>query len=117
MTQYLVTVTQPDGEDAGPEDPRIGRDVGALNDELLAAGALIFGGGLEPSTTATTLHLQVNGDVILTDGPFLETKEQIGGFWVVEAPNLDAALDWGKKAAAACRVPIEVRPFGGVVEI
>ena len=73
-------------------------------------GAWVFAGGLHPVSTATTLRPH-NGDVIMTDGPFAESKECLGGFWVIRAANLDEALEWGRKATLACRVPVEVRPF------
>ena len=85
--------------------------VDAFNAELQAAGAWVFGGGLheperrQPSCRAT------DGDPIMTDGPFAETKEQLGGFWIIEAPDLDAALAWAAKGSAACMGPVEVRPF------
>ncbi|WP_018180235.1 YciI family protein [Jongsikchunia kroppenstedtii] len=117
MTQYLVAVEIPvDYAPNEAENALIQHDVDVLNEELKAAGAMVFGGGLSQVHTATVLRAQENGDVLVTDGPFLETKEQIGGFWVIEAADLDAALGWGRKAARACRVPIEVRPFEGVVE-
>ena len=74
------------------------------------AGAWVFGGGLEPPDTATVVQTQ-GTDVSMTDGPFAEAKEQIGGFWIIEAPDLDAALDWARRGSAACRGPVEVRPF------
>ena len=71
----------------------------------------VFAGGLHPANTATVVRVQDGGDVITTDGPFAETKEQLGGFWIITAPDLDAALEWSAKAAAACMAPVEVRPF------
>lgn len=87
--------------------------VGKVNDEMKAAGVWVFGGGLLPSDSATVVRVE-NGSTAMTDGPFAETKEQLGGFYVIEVDDLDAALHWAEKAAEACRVPIEVRPFGGV---
>lgn len=117
MTHYLVAVNIPDGyAPEADEMAAIGRDVDALNVELEAAGVMVFGGGLLPASTTTTLRAQDDGEVLLSDGPYLETKERIGGFWVVTADDLDVALEWGRKAARACRVPIEVRPFEGLVE-
>jgi hypothetical protein len=111
MTQYLLSVYHPDGQPLPPEvQERSMRDVDALNQEMMAAGAWVFAGGLHPSSTATVLRVQ-NGEVLTTDGPFVESKEQIGGFWVIQAPDLDAALKWGRKATQACAVPVEVRPF------
>ena len=111
MRQYLLSVYHP--EDSIPEPEAIQKitaDVAALNTELQQAGAWVFAGGLFPSSTATVVHLE-GGDVITTDGPFAEGKEHIGGIWVIRAPDLDAALDWGRRATRACTVPVEVRPF------
>ncbi len=83
--------------------------VGAFNDELERAGAWVFGAGLRPASSATVVRA-AGGDVSMTDGPYAETKEQMGGFWIIEAADLDAALDWAAKAAAACEGPVEVRP-------
>ena len=111
MKQYLVTVNHADDYHLEPaEMDQMGAEVNALNDEIRAAGRWVFAGGLRPAATSTTLRLE-NGEVLTTDGPFAEGKEHIGGFWVIKAPDLDEALEWGRKAAKACRVPIEVRPF------
>ena len=111
MTQYQLAVYHPEGEEPpGFDLDAVYRDVDALNAEMRASGAWVFGGGLHPSHTATVLQLR-DGEVLVTDGPFVESKEHVGGFWVIEAPDLDAALEWGRKATRACRVPIEVRPF------
>ncbi len=111
MKLYLLSVYQPDGDPPPPEilDP-IMRQVGALQDELKAAGAWVFAGGLHPPSTATVVRMK-NGEVVTTDGPYTEGKEHIGGFTVIKAPDLDAALEWGRKAARAITLPIEVRPF------
>jgi hypothetical protein len=111
MTQYLLSVYQPEGELSPPEVlEKIKRDVDALDDELKAAGAWVFAGGLHPPSTATVVRAE--GDAILmTDGPFAEGKEHIGGFTIIEAPDLDAALEWARRAALATTLPIEVRPF------
>ncbi len=89
----------------------MGRDIDALNDEMVAAGVRIFVGGLQPASRAKSLRSQPDGEVLLTDGPYLETKEHVGGFWVLEAADLDEALAWGRKATVACRAPVEVRAF------
>jgi hypothetical protein len=86
------------------------RDVDVVNQELKAAGAWVFAGGLHPVDTATVVRIQ-NGEVVTTDGPFAEGKEHIGGFWVIRADDLDAALAWATKATRACGGPVEVRPF------
>ena len=112
MKQYLLSVYHPDGRSprAGGPWSTIMRDVDAVNAELQAAGAWVFAGGLHPPDTATVLRAD-GGDVLVTDGPFAEGKEHIGGFWVIKAPDLDAALAWARKATVACRLPVEVRPF------
>jgi hypothetical protein len=111
MKQYLLSVYHPEGETPAPEViEKIMRDVDAVNEELKTAGAWVFAGGLHPSSTATVVRLQ-DGEVLTTDGPFVEGKEHIGGFWVIKAPDLDSALEWGRKATRACTVPIELRPF------
>ena len=111
MKQYLLTIYQPDG---GPPPPeildRVMRDVDALNRELKAAGAWVFAGGLHDASTATVLRPK-DGDVLMTDGPYVEGKEHVGGFSIIRAADLDAALAWGRKLARATTLPIEVRPF------
>ena len=88
------------------------RDIDVLNEEMIAKGVRIFAGGLRPASSAKSLRAQPDGKVLITDGPYLETKEHIGGFWVLEAADLNEALEWGRKAVVACRAPVEVRPFG-----
>ena len=112
MTQYLVAIHHPDGYDPSvAEDDAMSRDIDALNDEMKAAGVRIFVGGLHPANSAKSLRTQPNGQVLIIDGPYLGTTEHVGGFWVLEATDLDEALTWGRKAAVACRAPVEVRPF------
>lgn len=111
MTRYLVAIHHPDNYDASSEDEAMHRDIDVLNDEMVAAGVRIFVGGLRAASSAKSVRVQPGGKVLVTDGPYLETKEHIGGFWVVEAASLDDALAWGRKAAVACRAPVEVRPF------
>ena len=111
MKQYLLSVYHPEGSIAEPEVmAKIRADVGALNTELQQAGAWVFAGGLYPSSTATVVRVDGDG-VLVTDGPFVEGKEHVGGLWVIEASDLDSALEWGRKATRACALPIEVRPF------
>jgi hypothetical protein len=110
MTQYLVAIHHPDDYDGSTEDEAMGRDIDALNQEMEAAGVRIFAGGLQhPPSRAKSLRAQPNGEVIVTDGPYLEAKEHVGGFWLLEAADMDKALAWGRKAAVACRAPVEVR--------
>lgn len=112
MPQYLVAIHHTDGYDSSREGEAMHRDIDELNDEMIAAGVRVFVGGLLPASSAKSMRAQPGGKVIITDGPYLETKEHIGGFWVVEAADLDEALAWGRKAVVACRAPVEVRPFG-----
>jgi hypothetical protein len=113
MTRYLLSVYQPDGGVPPPEVlKKVQRELGALRDEMKAAGVWVFAAGLHPPGTATVLRLQ-DGDILTIDGPFAEGKEHIGGFTIIDAPDLDAALDWGRKLARVTTLPIEVRPFRG----
>jgi hypothetical protein len=111
MTHYLVAIYHPDNYDPSLETEAMSRDIDALNEEMVAAGVRVFVGGLSPASSARSLRTQPNGKVLVTDGPYTETKECIGGFWVLEAADLNEALAWGHKAAVACRAPVEVRPF------
>jgi hypothetical protein len=111
MTQYLVAIHHPDDYDPSVEDEAMHRDIDVLNDEMKAAGVRIFVGGLHPASSAKSLRLTPGDAVLVTDGPYLETKEYVGGFWVLEAAHQDEALAWGRKAAVACRAPVEVRAF------
>ena len=110
MPQYLLSIQQPAGDPPPPEvlGP-IMEKVQAVADEMRAAGAWVFAAGLYPPDTATVLRPD-GDDVLVTDGPYVEGKEHVGGFDVIEAPDLDAALEWGRKLARATTLPIEVRP-------
>jgi hypothetical protein len=112
MKHYLLSVVTPaDGQPPAPEVlAGIMRNVEAFNDELRAAGAWVFSGGLHGPETATMLRPE-DGDVLITDGPFAEGKEYLGGLTLIRAADLDEALEWGRKAALAVTLPIEVRPF------
>ena len=113
MKQYLLSIYHPDGETPPPDVlDKVMRDVDALNEELMAAGAWVFAGGLHASSTATVVRLQ-DGEVLTTDGPFVEGKEHVGGFWVIKAPDLDSALRWGSKLTWVTGLPVEVRPVQG----
>jgi hypothetical protein len=111
MTQYLLSVYQRDGDPPPPEilEPIV-RDVEALDQEMREADVWVFAGGLHAPTTATVVR-DADGEVIMTDGPYVEGKEHLGGFTIVETPDLDGALEWGARLARATRLPIEVRPF------
>lgn len=111
MPQYWVAIHHPDNYDPSVEDDAMAGDIDELNDEMKAAGVRVFVGGLRPVSSAKSLRAQPDGAVHVTDGPYIEAKEHVGGFWVVEAKDLDEALAWGRKAAIACRAPVEVRPF------
>ena len=111
MPQYLLSIYQPDGPVPDAEAMAgIVADLHRLNEELRESGSWVFSGGLHAPGTATV----VRADGMITDGPYLEAKEHIGGIYVITAPDLDAALRWGRKAAAATTLPIEVRPFQDV---
>jgi hypothetical protein len=113
MAQFLLSVWH-DGEYevdfTTPEAQRLGAQVDALNAEMERTGMWVFGAGLQPASSATVIRPQRDG-VSMTDGPYAETKEQMGGFWIIEAADLDTALDWARKAAAACEGPVELRPM------
>lgn len=112
MTQYLVAIHHPD--DYVPlvaEDEAMSRDIDVLNDEMVAAGIRVFVGGLRPVASARSLRAQPDGTVLVSQGPYLPAGEHVGGFWVLDVADLDAALAWGRRAAIACRAPVEVRPF------
>ena len=116
MAQYLMSVWHDDDYEVdfeSEDNQRLVRQVSAFNQELIDAGAWVFANGLHPASSATVLRPS-GGEVSMTDGPYAETKEQMGGFWIVEAPDLDAALAWARKGAMACEVPVEVRPFQDV---
>jgi hypothetical protein len=112
VPQYLISMYQPDGDQVPPPEvlEPIMRKMAAIRDELQAAGAWVFAGGLHPVSTATVVRVK-DGDVMTTDGPYVEGKEHIGGFTIITAPDLDAALGWAEKYARGTTLPIEVRPF------
>jgi hypothetical protein len=116
MRRYLLSIYQPDG----PLPPQefldgVRRELDAVNRDLRAAGAWVFAGGLHPPHTATVVRPH-EGEVLTTDGPFAEGKEHLGGFTIIQAPDLDAALAWAERLARATTLPVEVRPFQGEVE-
>ena len=111
MTQYLVAIHHPDDFDPAAESEATRSDIGALNREMVAAGVRVFVGGLAPASRAVSVRVKPDGKLALTDGPYIETKEHVGGFWVLDVADLDEALAWGRKAAIACRAPVEVRAF------
>ena len=113
MTRYLISIIQPDGPPPPPEFlAPVMQEIAQIHRELSAAGQWVFGDGLHPPSTATVIRAS-GEDVLLTDGPFVEGKEHVGGFMIIDAPDLDDALQWGLRYARATRLPIEVRPFQG----
>ena len=116
MKQYLLSVYQPDGDPPSTDVlARIMRDVRSVREELRSAGAWVFSGGLHAPSTATVVDPRREG-MPMTDGPYVEGKECIGGLTIIKAENLDEALEWGRKLARATTLPIEVRPFQGELE-
>lgn len=115
MPQYLLSVmhdAEYEADFESEEAKRVGPKVDAVNAEMMATGAWVFAGGLHSASSATTVQVK-DGEVSVTDGPYAETKEMVGGFWILELADLDAALEWAKKATVACERPIEIRPFHG----
>jgi len=115
MSQYLLSVWHDDTYEvdfSSPDAQRMVAQVGRFNTELEASGAWVFAGGLQPPSSATVVRAAA-GEISMTDGPYAESKEQMGGFWVIDVADMDAALDWARRAAAACEGPVEVRPFQG----
>ena len=111
MAQYLLTVFEPTGGVLEPEALAvIMKDVGEVDQEMREAGVWVFAGGLHEPGSSTVLR-PADGDVLVTDGPYVEGKEHVGGFTIIDAPDLDEALEWGRKLARATTLPIEVRPF------
>ena len=109
MPQYLVCNYMPDDFDPSTVTEGMMEEIHALNREMIAAGVRKFACGVSPAGNAKTLRKQPDGKVLITDGPYVETKEHIGGFWVIEVANIDEALAWARKGVLACRVPVEVR--------
>ena len=115
MAQYLLSVWHDEDyvvDFSGDDAQRLVAQVGAFNEQLMEAGSWVFAGGLHPASSATVVRA-IGGEVSMIDGPYAESKEQMGGFWVIEAADLDAALDWARRAAAACEGPVELRPLQG----
>lgn len=116
MKQYLLTIYQPDGDPPPPEVlAEIAADVQAVNEEMRAAGAWVFAGSLHAANVATVLNPR-SETMPMTDGPYVEGKEHVGGLVIIRAENLDVALDWARKVARATTLPVEVRPFQGELD-
>lgn len=112
MPRFLVSIHHPDNYDpATAEDAAMHRDIDVLNDEMVAAGVRVFVGGLHSARSASSLRASPQGQPVISQGPYLQTAEHVGGFWVLECPTLEDAINWGKKALKACRAPVEVRQF------
>jgi hypothetical protein len=109
MPQYLVAMYLPDDYDPSTETEATIEEIHALNRELIASGARKFACGISPAANARVLRKQPDGKVLVTDGPYTETKEHIGGLMIMEAANLDEVIAWARKSAVACRMPVEVR--------
>lgn len=111
MSQFLIALHRPYGHAPLADDLAMHRDIDALNNEMVAAGVRVFVGGLKPIDLATTLILTSEGSVEVREGAYLQVGEFVDGFWVVEVASREEALQWGRKAARACRANVEVRPF------
>jgi hypothetical protein len=111
MSQYLVAIHHPDDFEPFSESEDTHRDISALNEQMKTAGVIVFVGGLAPVREAVSVRMKAQGNLATTDGPYIETKEHIGGFWVLECASRDDAVEWGRKAAIACSAPVEIRPF------
>jgi hypothetical protein len=111
MVQYLVAIYPPDEHEPFGADEAMGREIDVLNETMMVAGVRVFVGGLQPPGSAKSIRVRPGGGLVVTDGPHLKTKEQLGGFWVLETVDFEAALAWGRRAAMACRAAVEVRPF------
>jgi hypothetical protein len=109
MPQYMVAVYHPDSFDPSTETKETIEAIGAVNREMIAAGARKLACGITPPRTAKSVRPQPDGKVLVTDGPYTETKEHMGGFWILEAADMNEALAWGHKGAVACGVACEVR--------
>lgn len=115
MPQFLLSVWHDDAYEVDfstPEAQRMVAQVGAFNQDLHEAGAWVLAGGMQPASTAAVVR-SVEGEATIADGPYAQIKAQMGGFWIIDVADRDAALDWAKRGAAACEGPVEVRPLQG----
>ena len=117
MNQYVVAIHNPNDFDPSKQDKSFFPDIAALNQEMKAAGVRIYFGGLDQPAKAKSVRVDAAGKFAVTDGPYLEAKEHVGGFWVLGCADLEEALAWGRKAALACRAPVEVRQVFQLVPI
>ena len=112
MSQYLLALYKSDDEVIPPErSQQVWAGVNALGDQMMDAGVFVFKSGLQGGAESATVVRKSGDDFLITDGPYTETKEHLGGFWIINAADLDAALEWARLATVACRLPVEVRPF------
>ena len=111
MPQYLVAIQHPENYELPADAETMIRDINALNREMIAAGVRDFAGGLQSAAKAKSVRTQAGGEVVVSDGPYLEAKEYIGGLWLLKCADMDEAVEWARKATVACRVPVEVREF------
>lgn len=111
MPQYLVAIQHPEHYQPPVDAEAMMRDISALNREMIAAGVRDFAGGLQPAGKAKSVRRRAGGEVVVTDGPYLEAKEHVGGLWILKCTDMAEAVAWARKATVACRVPVEVREF------
>lgn len=112
MPKFLVAIYRERGYEAAVvEGPEMHREIDALNEEMVAAGVRTYVGGLRPPEAVRSIRRQADGATSVTEGLYLDSAEHIGGLWVLDVADMDAALEWGQKAAVACRANVEVRPF------
>ncbi len=116
MPQFLVAIQHPENYQLPADAEAMMRDIKALNREMIAAGVRDFAGGLEPAAKAKSVRRQAGGQVVVSDGPYLEAKEHVGGLWLLNCADMDEAVEWARKATVACRVPVEVREFLAIPE-
>jgi hypothetical protein len=117
MNQYVVAIHNPDNFDASKQDPSFFADIAALNAEMKSANVRIYFGGMEAPAKSKSLRVGPAGKITVTDGPYLEAKEHVGGFWVLGCADIEEALVWARKAAVACRAAVEVRQIFQMVPI
>jgi hypothetical protein len=116
MAKYLMSIQQPDGPTPAAEVlDEITARLHEVNEKIKADGGWFFTGGLYPAASSTVVHVH-DGETLVTDGPYVEGKEHVGGLWIVDAPDLDTVLGWATQASAACTLPIEIRPFAHAAE-
>jgi len=111
MPQYLVAIQHPENYELPVDAEAMTRDIRALNREMISAGVREFAGGLQPAGKAKSVRKQASGELVVSDGPYLEAKEHVGGLWLLKCADMNEAVEWARKAAVACRVPVEVREF------